>query len=92
MKPNDRLALAVAVAALVPSVYGAALPPLATVRGEMDNVAMASAETHAMWTAAGIVGAAAIVSGSGEVVVIAGGMAAVYAIMYRRARKAVPGT
>jgi hypothetical protein len=87
---TSRLALAVAVAALIPTIYGAALPPLATVRGEMDSEHVAAAETTAMWTAAGMVAAAGVVSGSGEVLVLGGAMAAAYALLYRRARKATP--
>jgi hypothetical protein len=86
---RDRLALAVAVAALVPSIYGASLPPLATVRGLPSDAAhIHSAEKSAGFTAAGIVIASAIVSGSGEVLIIAGGMAAAYAYLYHNARKA----
>lgn len=86
---RDRLALAVAVAALVPSIYGASLPPLADVRGiPADSAHVQSAEKSAGFTAAGIVIAAALVSGSAEVLVIAGGMAAAYACLYHQARKA----
>ncbi|MFI5534715.1 hypothetical protein ACIA8O_39895 [Kitasatospora sp. NPDC051853] len=87
---NQRLALAVAVAALVPSIYGAALPPLATVRGEMDSAALAHAEATAAWTSAGMVAAVGVVSGSGEVVVLAGAVALTYALLYRKARKVEP--
>ncbi|WP_129286716.1 hypothetical protein [Streptomyces sp. GZWMJZ-114] len=85
---RDRLALAVAVAALVPSIYGAALPPLAEVRGVPDAAHIATAERAAGLTAAGVVVAAALTSGSGEVLVIAGAMAASYALLYRQARRA----
>lgn len=86
---RDRLALAVAVAALVPSVYSASLPPLSEVREVPSDVAsIAAAEKTAGLTAAAIVTAAAVVSGSGEVLVLAGGLAVAYALLYRQARKA----
>jgi hypothetical protein len=85
---RDRLALAVAVAALVPSIYGASLPSLAEVRGIPDASHIQHAEKTAGFTAAGIVLASAVISGSGEVFIIAGGLAAVYAYLYRSARKA----
>lgn len=86
---RDRLALAVAVAALVPSIYGAALPPLAVVRGEpSDATNIVASERSAGFTAAAIVAAAAVASGSGEVLVLGGAMAAAYALLYRSARKA----
>lgn len=83
---RDRLALAVAVAALVPSIYGAALPSLAEVRGESpDSAHVQHAWKTAGLTAGGIVLAAGVVSGSGEVLIIAGAMAAAYAVLYRQA-------
>lgn len=85
---RDKLALAVAVAALVPSIYGASLPSLADVRGLPDESHIQHAEKTAGFTAAGIVLASAVISGSGEVLIVAGGLAAVYAYLYRTARKA----
>ena len=85
---RDKLALAVAVAAMIPSIYGASLPPLAEVRGIPDASHIENAERTAAFTAGGIVLAAAAISGSGEVLVVAGGMAAAYAYLYHQARKA----
>lgn len=84
---RDRLALAVAVAALIPSIYGAALPPLATVQSEANAPHMASAEKSAGFTAAAVVAGIAVASGSGEVAMIGGAMVAAYALLYRSARK-----
>lgn len=85
---RDRLALAVTVAALIPSIYAAALPSLSEVRAVPANPAIESAERSAGFIAAGIVTAAAAVSGSGEVLVIGGAMVAAYALLYRQARQA----
>ncbi|MFG3244847.1 hypothetical protein [Streptomyces sp. NPDC048157] len=86
---RDKLALAVAVAALIPSIYGAALPPLSTVRTEPNGPHIASSERAAGFTAAVVVGAIAVTSGSGEVLILGGAMAAAYALLYRSARKDV---
>lgn len=82
---NDRLALAVAVCALVPSIYGAALPPLSEVRAAHRNSSHAAAWNQATATAAGVVVAAAAASGSREVLILGGALAAVYASLYRAA-------
>jgi hypothetical protein len=88
---SNKLALAVAVAALVPSIYSGALPPLATVQGRDDAPHIAQAEKVAMAVSGAIVGTVAVVAGSGEVLVLGGAMAAAYALLYRNARRA-PGT
>jgi len=85
---RDKLALAVAVAALVPSIYGAALPPLSTVRAEPSGPHYVASEQSAGFTAAAVVAGIAVASGSGEVLIIGGAMAAAYACLYRTARKA----
>jgi hypothetical protein len=85
---RDRLAMAVAVAALIPSIYGAALPPLSTVRAEPSTAAhIESSEKAAGFTAAAVVAGVAVASGSGEVAVIGGAMVLAYALLYRTARK-----
>lgn len=81
---QDRLALAVAVCALVPSIYGAALPPLSEVRGT-SHTEHVSAWTSATATAAAVVLAAAVVSHDRQVMVLGGAMAAAYAALYRTA-------
>jgi precorrin isomerase len=86
---RDRLALAVAVAALVPTIYAAALPSLAEVQAGADAPHIAASERAAGFTAAAVVAGIAAASGSGEVLVIGGAMTAAYCLLYRRARQTV---
>jgi hypothetical protein len=79
--------MAVAVAALIPSIYGAALPPLSTVRAEPSAAHIEVSEKSAGFTAAAVVAGVAVASGSGEVAVIGGAMVLAYALLYRTARK-----
>ena len=79
---TDRLALGVAVAALVPSIYGAALPPLSTLQISSTSRGHSSGWRAATCCAVGVVAAAGLISGSHEVVVLGGGMAAAYAALY----------
>ncbi|GGZ64948.1 hypothetical protein GCM10010387_67540 [Streptomyces inusitatus] len=84
---RDKLALAVAVAALIPSIYGAALPPLSTVTADPSAPHVESSERAAGFTAAAVVVGIAVTAGSGEVLVIGGAMTAAYALLYRSARR-----
>lgn len=85
---RDKLALAVAVAALVPSIYGVCLPPLSTVHAESGGPQYVASERAAAFTTAAVVAGIAVTAGSGEILVIGGAMAIAYASLFRNARKA----
>lgn len=79
-------ALALSVVGLVPTIYGAALPPLAMVRaGEGGH--LVDAERMATLTAAAVVCMAAAVTRSTDVLAIGAVMVIAYAAAYRTAAR-----
>lgn len=91
--PADRAtaALAISTAAIVPAIYGAALPNLADTRGQVDERGhILAAEQYAAVIAGAVVLGIAGVTGSPEVALV--GIIAVigYSSAYAIARKATP--
>ncbi|MGW4205014.1 hypothetical protein [Streptomyces sp. NPDC004726] len=79
-------ALTLSVIGLVPSIYGAALPPLAIVRaGEGPH--LVDAERLATITAAAVICTAAAVTRSPEILAVGALMVIAYATAYRTAAR-----
>lgn len=79
-------ALALSTVALVPTVFGSALPPLATVHDRADTTgALARSVVVATATAAGVVLGVAALTRSTAVLVAGGTTVAAYALLYRQA-------
>lgn len=88
---RDDLALGLAVVALVPSIFGSCLPPLAVVRGEADDRGHAAAGVKQAAITAGILVAAVVAyTGSPTVAILGAGAVLAYAVMYEQARTAAP--
>lgn len=85
----DRAATALTLSAvgLVPAIFGAALPPLSTVRGMPPSDDMRHAECVAVAVSAVVVGTIAVMANAPDVAVIGGGMVVAYACLYRSARR-----
>lgn len=83
--------LAVATVALVPSIFGAALPTLADVRRDPDDdgTTAAAIRTASAVSAAAVVGIAAV-TGSPRVLVIGAVAVVAYAGVYAHARGVQP--
>lgn len=88
---GDDLPVALATLALVPAIYGTALPPLAVVRGvEDDHGHVRAGIAQAATLAALMVGAVVAVTGSPTVAVIGGVAVVAYACLYANARDVTP--
>jgi hypothetical protein len=84
-------ALAVSVVAVVPGIYGAALPPMSEARGQADDRGhLAAAERYAALLSAAVVLGIAGVTRSPEAAAV--GLIAVvgFSAAYRNATKATP--
>lgn len=84
-------ALALSTVALVPSIYGAALPAMSEVRGQADDRGhLAAAEQYAALVAGATVLGISAVTGSPEVAVVGVVAVVAFASAYRVARRAEP--
>lgn len=82
---TDSTALTIATVALVPSLFGAMLPPLSEVRAtEHDPAQRASVRTAGL-VAATVVVAVGISSGSRQAAVVGGAAVVVFSILYTQA-------
>jgi len=91
MSAQHDLPLALAVVALVPAIYGTALPPLAVVRGQVDTGGhLAAGVGQAAALAALVVAAVVAVTGSPTVGMIGAATVGAYACMYWHARDVSP--
>jgi hypothetical protein len=79
-------ALTLSVIGLVPTIYGAALPPLSTVRADQGGH-LVDAERMATTTAVAVVVAVSLITKSPEVVVAGALMVIAYAAAYRTAAR-----
>lgn len=88
---NNNAALAVATVALVPAIFGAALPPMSEVRGVADDRGhLAAAEQYAVLCSAAVVLGLAGVTRSGTVALVGTAAVVGFAAAYRLARVAEP--
>lgn len=88
---RDDLPLALSVVALVPVVFGSALPPLAVIRGHDDTGGHVAAGIGQAAALAGLlVGAVMAVSGSATVGMIGAVSVITYACLYLHAREVQP--
>lgn len=79
-------ALTLSVIGLIPTIYGAMLPPLSTVMAESGRH-LVDAERMATYTAAAVVLAVTIKTGSTDVAWIGGLLVTAYAAAYRSAAR-----
>lgn len=85
-------ALAISVAALVPAVYGAALPSLADVRSSWDERGhLAAAENYAGLTALFLVVGVGFATREPAVLAVGGLALFAFHLSYTRARQTIPG-
>lgn len=91
MSARADLPLVLSVVALVPAVFGSALPPLAVVRGHDDTGGHVAAGVGQAAALAGLLVAAVMaVSGSTTVGVIGAASVIAYACLYMHAREVQP--
>lgn len=79
-------ALTLSVIGLIPNIYGAALPPLSTVRADQGGH-LVDAERMATYTAIGVVLAVTLITRSYEVAWAGAFMVTAYAAAYRTAAR-----
>jgi hypothetical protein len=85
---RDQLALAAAVAALVPATFAASLPTLADLHDSPNTAGMAYGMQAACVQSVVLVAALTAVSGSGAVALVGGVAILSTALLYDRARRA----
>jgi len=91
MSADRDLPLALSVMALVPAIYGTALPPLAVVRGHVDTGGHITAGVGQAAALAGLMVAVVVaVTGSATVGMIGGASVVAYACLYLHAREVAP--
>lgn len=85
---DDTLALALAVLALVESVWAAALPPLSTVADQPDTAGAAGAYRHALTVSSAVVAVVSLQRRSPSIAALGGALIGIHAYAYREARAA----
>jgi len=84
-------ALAISTIALVPSIYGAVLPPVASVRKSADvDGHLAASERYALVTAVLVVASIGVITQTPEVLMIGGIGVLAFHVAYSNARAVTP--
>lgn len=89
MMDRQTTALALSTVALVPTIYGACLPPISNVRGTNDDAGhIAVTEKYAVVTASTVVLGIGLVTRTPEVIMVGGLAVIAFHLAYTNARKA----